>query len=47
MLNGNVDEWPVSCFGKVTERRGVWEEVGKLGVEEREMDPDEITGWID
>lgn len=43
MLNGNVDEWPVSCFGKVTGRRRgkAVEEVVRLGVEER--DTDEIT----
>lgn len=45
MLNGNVDEWLVSCFGKVTGRgRGkAVEEVVRLGVEEPERDTDEIT----
>lgn len=48
MLNGNVDEWPVSRFEMgVGGGGGAAEEVGKLGVKEQERDLDEITGRID
>lgn len=38
MLDGNVDEWPASRFGKVTGRRGKVGAGGERGVEEQERE---------